>query len=105
MGLSRVAVAVGALLAVASLPAFGLPTVVSTVPNSGIGSAQTFTLTVADSAGASAITAVYFQVNTAISITNTCMVSYSSAANGLYLLNDAGTVFQGPITPGTSGSL
>jgi hypothetical protein len=31
--------------------------------------------------------------------------SSSRAANNLSLLNDAGTTFQGPITPGTSGSL
>jgi hypothetical protein len=105
IGFSRVLVAAGALLALASVPAFGQPSVVSTVPSSGVGASQTFTLTVADGAGASAIAAVYFQVNTAISVANTCMVSYSHAANGLYLLNDAGTSYQGPITPGTSGSL
>src|SRR6202023_1591499 len=32
-------------------------------------------------------------------------VSYSRGGNALYLMNDAGTTFQGPITPGTSGSV
>ena len=36
---------------------------------------------------------------------NGCMVEYAPHTNSLYLLNDAGTAWLGPLTPGTTGTL
>jgi hypothetical protein len=64
--------------------------VISTVPASGTGTSQTFAITVADGGGPSNMATVYFVVNAALLVTNSCVVSYSRASNALFLLNDAG---------------
>jgi hypothetical protein len=88
-----------------TVPAFAPPAVVSTLPSSGSGSSQTFSLTVTDGGGASNIAAVYFMVNASISAANSCFVAYNRGSNTLYLMNDAGTTFLGPLTPGTATSV
>jgi hypothetical protein len=77
------------------------PWVVSTLPASGSGSVQAFALTVGDGGGPSNIANVFFMVNPSISAFSSCFVFYNRGANALYLMNDAGTAFQGPITPGS----
>ena len=105
IGLNRVIVAVAALLATASLPAFGQPSVVSILPASGSGSVQTFTLTVADGAGAGNISYAYFLVNSSLSAAGGCYVEFNHVSNSFRLQNDAGSGWLGPITLGSSASL
>ena len=105
IGSSRVIVAVAALLATASLPAFGQPSVVSALPASGSGSVRTFTLAVADSAGAANIGYAYLLVNASLSAASGCFVEYNHAANTFRLQNDAGTGWLGPTPVGTGTAL
>jgi hypothetical protein len=81
------------------------PTVVSALPVSGTGWAQTFSLTVADSAGASNIGYAYLLINSSLSAAGGCYVEYNRAATTLRLQNDAGSGWLGPITQGTAASL
>jgi hypothetical protein len=82
------------------------PAVVSTVPASGSGSSQTFTLTVADGAGAgNNISCAYFLVNSSLSAANACYVEVNRAANTFRLQNDAGTGWLGPTPIGTGTAL
>ena len=105
IGLNRVIVAVMALLAAASLPAFGQPSVVSILPASGSGLAQAFTFTVADGAGAGNISLAYFLVNSSLTAAGGCYVEFNRAANTFRLQNDAGTGWLGPTTLGTGTPL
>jgi hypothetical protein len=76
---------------------------VSVIPNSGnspSGTAQTFTATYNDTFGYSDITAIYLDINTNPSAAGqACYVGwFSSDPNSLYLVNDAGTGWYGPLT-------
>ena len=97
--------AAAVLLAAVSLPAFGQPSVVSTAPSSGSGSSHTFAVTVADSSGATAISTVFFLVNSSGSGANACFVEFNRAANTFRLLSDSGSVWLGPITLGATTSV
>ena len=88
-----------------TVPSSGPPAVLSALPASGSGSAQTFTLTVADGAGAANISYAYFLVNSSLSAAGGCYVEYNHAANTFRLQNDAGSGWLGPITLGSTASL
>ncbi|PWT99085.1 MAG: hypothetical protein C5B51_27925, partial [Terriglobia bacterium] len=88
-----------------TVPSSGPPVVFSTVPNAGSGSAQTFSVTVADGGGASAINNVSLLINTGINGAAACWVLYSRAANTLQLANDAASGFSAPVTLGAASSL
>ena len=105
MRVTSKSILMGVMILIAGGMAFAQPSVVSTLPTSGTGSFQNFAVTVADASGPSNIATVYFVVNATLSVTNSCVASYSHVANALFLLNDAGDSYQGPIIPGTSGSL
>ena len=62
------------------------------IPDSGIGTRQTFALQYSDAAGAAALSTarVWFNGAFAPNTANSCMVFYDRAANALSLLNDAG---------------
>jgi hypothetical protein len=81
------------------------PPMVSALPASGSGSAQTFTLNVFNSAGAANINLAYLLVNSSFSGVGGCYVEFNRAANTLRLQNDAGTGWLGPISPGSAASL
>jgi len=82
------------------------PTVVSGTPANPTGTPQTFTFVVRDGNGFSDINRVYFQVHTSPTVpANTCHGFYDRAANAFFLYNDAITVLQGPLTPGSVGTL
>ena len=68
------------------------PAVVSALPASGSGSAPTFSLTVADSAGAANIGYAYLLINSSLSAAGGCYVEFNRAANTFRLQNDAGAV-------------
>jgi streptogramin lyase len=88
-----------------TVPSSGPPAVVSTLPGSGPGSAQTFALTVADGAGPPNISVAYLLINSSFSGVNGCQIEFNRAANTFRLLNDAGSGWLGPITLGTATSL
>jgi hypothetical protein len=88
-----------------TVPSSGPPAVVSALPAAGSGLAQTFTLTVADGAGAANISYAYLLVNSALSAASGCEVEFNRAANTFKLQNDAGTAWLGPIALGTAASL
>jgi len=83
--------------------AFIQPT--SVTPSSGSGSSQTFTFTYTDSKGYGAILSSMIIVNTTASVSNGCFIFFIPASNSLYLSNNAGTAWQGPITMGQSTTL
>ena len=85
----------------------GTVTPISVTPSSGNGTQQTFNLVYTDSAGMSDLNTawVWFDNSASSSVTNTCLAYSYPRANALYLLNDAGSAFLGPITVGSSNSL
>ena len=78
---------------------------VGVAPSSGSGTSQTFTFTFADTKGYTAIASAQFIVNNPLSVSNGCYVYLNRAAGLLYLMNNAATSWQGPITIGTSSTL
>ena len=80
--------------------------VVSVTPNSGAGSSQTFSYLVSDQKGAADLAQVWMEISTGVTAApNSCYTFYNAASKGLYLLNDAGAAWLGPITPGTAATL
>jgi len=80
---------------------------VSVTPSSGSGTQQTFNLRYTDTAGVGDLTTewVWFDNSTASNTTGTCLAYYYRQANTLYLLNDAGSAFLGPVTIGSASTL
>jgi hypothetical protein len=74
-------------------------------PASGTGSSQTFTISYSDTQGYAVIHSSLIIVNGSLSIPNGCYLYFSPSAKTLYLNNDAGTSWQGPISIGQSGTL
>jgi hypothetical protein len=77
-----------------------MPSAVSVSPNAGSGSGQTFSLVYSDPAGYGVIQSAAMLINTSLSPVSGCYVVYSASVNGIYLDNDAGSGWLGPITPG-----
>jgi len=82
----------------------GNPVVVSLNPSSGAGSSQTFTVVVSDPNGAADLSWIQTMINTEVDAAGACFVHFVRAANSLYLQNDAGSIWLGPIPVG-SGTL
>jgi hypothetical protein len=82
-------------------------TTVSITPNSGSGVQQTFALQYADSLGVTDLATVWFWItsNFSGSSANSCLLYYARAANQIFLLNDAGTVWSPPVAPGAAVTL
>jgi phage baseplate assembly protein gpV len=81
---------------------------VSVAPNSGSGLQQTFALQYADSLGATDLESVWVWFTSNFSLAsapNSCMLYYARATNELYFLNNAGTTWSAPVTPGTAVTL
>jgi hypothetical protein len=55
--------------------------------------------------GAAAFTNAFLLLNSSFAAAGGCYVDYLPASNGLYLMNDAGTAFLGPIAPGSTATL
>jgi hypothetical protein len=81
------------------------PTVNSVTPNAGSGLSQTFALSVSDVNGVTDLSQVFFQVHNSTAYPNGCAVRYDQAANRLYLVNDTGSAWLGPIVPGSATTL
>ena len=80
-------------------------TPVSVMPSSGAGVNQTFAFVVSDSKGAAAISAVSVIIGTTLAPARNCYLVYYPGSRLLYLMNDAGAGWLGPISPGTNTSL
>jgi len=92
-------------LAVAPSTSNQPPSVVSATPNSGSGlGPQTFNFAYADPNGLTSLNAVKAEFTSKVDA-NSCYLEYIEAANSLYLLNDAGTNWLGPMTLGAAGTL
>jgi len=82
------------------------PSIVSASPANVTGSPQTFTQTSRSPVGQSNLSRIYFLVNATASVpAGSCHGFYDRTQNAFYLFNDALTVLQGPIAPGSGGTL
>ena len=79
------------------------PSVASMTPSSGNGTTQTFTVQFNDPNEGLSFAHILF--NTSLSDSQGCHVLYVAALNALYLMNDGGTSYLGPMTPGAAGAL
>ena len=93
------------LIAIEDPPFVGPPSAVSLSPSSGSGMSQLFTATYSQAPSYSNITDALFLVQTGVNGTNACYLKYNVQANALYLTDDTGTVWQGPVTPGTQNNV
>src|SRR5437764_834463 len=78
------------------------PSVVGVSPNSGSGSTQTFSFQYADGNGSGFIHEVEQIFNTVPNYTKDCVTLYIPSSNAIYLVNDDGSGWFGPVTPGTT---
>lgn len=85
--------------------AAGPPSAVSVTPGSGTGTSQTFSFVYSDPRGYAAISSASIVINGSLYVVNSCYVYYLRASNAVYLANDAGTAWLGPVSPGQSGSV
>jgi len=74
-------------------------------PNAATGASQTFSITYTDTRGSAAIQSSLILVNNPLAAANGCYVYFGPSANSLYLTNNAGTAWQGPVTIGQSATL
>jgi hypothetical protein len=81
-----------------------VPTVVSGTPTSATSTPQTFTFTGRDLDGFADINLMYFLIKSSTN-PGMCYGFYNRAANSLYLYNDAFSAVNGPLTPGSAGTL
>jgi Divergent InlB B-repeat domain len=77
------------------------PGVTSISPASGTGLSQIFTAIYTDPVSYTNLTDAQFLVQTSVNGNAACYLKYNIAANAFYLTNDAATVWQAPVTPGT----
>ncbi|MCW5979222.1 MAG: SBBP repeat-containing protein [Bryobacteraceae bacterium] len=81
------------------------PKAVSVTPSSGSANSQTFTFVYSDADGYAQLGWGYALFQTSILQSNACYVRYERATNTLWLRNDAGNTWAGPIAPGVAGAL
>ncbi|MCW5978184.1 MAG: hypothetical protein KIT09_08905 [Bryobacteraceae bacterium] len=81
------------------------PAAVSVTPSAGAGLNQTFQLAYSDPDGFNDIAQAFVLFNTSTAQANACYVRYVRSGNQLYLRDNAGTNWLGPITPGQSATL
>jgi len=72
-------------------------------PSGGSGSSAIFSAVYSDTGGAATLTDAYLLVNDVV--VWTCGVRYHPATNQLFMINDAGTAFQPPVTMVTAATL
>ncbi|MGO9272139.1 MAG: FG-GAP-like repeat-containing protein [Terriglobia bacterium] len=83
------------------------PTADSVSPSPASGPTQTFTAKYSTHNGRpfTDLSRVYVEFNTSNNHVNGCEVEYYAPGNALYLKNDLGTAWQGPLAAGTAGTL
>ena len=83
----------------------GAPQAVSVTPNSGRGNSATFVYTASHGDGAAALRHLYGIFDTKVATSGTCFWRYDTVPQSLWLLDDTGSRYLGPITPGGSQAL
>ena len=81
------------------------PVVMSLSPSFGLGSPQVFTVQFSNPFTANEFTNAFLLINAAFVGVNACYVRYSLADKALYLMNDQGATWLGPITAGGVATL
>ncbi len=81
------------------------PDPVSTSPSGGSGSSTTFRFTYSDSNGYQTVNWVHGMFHTQLTQAGSCYFQYIQSQNSVWLRNDAGTSWMGPVTPGSAGTL
>ena len=81
------------------------PLAVSVTPSSGSGSTQTFSFLYSDPNGFGDLPWVEMVFNVSLSAANSCYTHYDRPSNKVWLLNDATTVWLGPVTLGIAGTV
>jgi len=79
------------------------PSVVSVTPSSGSGTSQTFTFLFSDPDGAGDLRYMFMLIGDRVRGDGVCLPHYDGSK--LWLVNDAGTGWLGPLTPGAAGTL
>lgn len=81
------------------------PAVASVMPSSGAAATQTFRALYSDPNGGDDVAWAYVLFHTSVVQTDACYIRYSQALNQLWLRNDAGTLWLGPVSIGSSAPL
>jgi hypothetical protein len=81
------------------------PQNVSVTPSSGSGSSQTFSFVFSDPSGFTNLSTAYMLINATLNWPGTCYTYYDRSANALWLLNDAASLWLGPLTPGSAATM
>jgi hypothetical protein len=82
----------------------GAPSIVSLTPTSGSGVTQSFTAVFSDPNGTSDMSTLSVLINTQISGTHACYVTYNPVTNEMYLTNDADSAQLPGVTPGSTAT-
>ncbi len=78
---------------------------ISVTPSSGSGSSSTFTARYGTARpGGAPINRAYLLINNTLNPVGACYVEYTVSSNSFRLLNDSGSTWQGPLTPGTAAT-
>ncbi len=81
------------------------PTPLTVTPQSGSGPEAVLRFTVGDNEWASDISSVRVRINSTASDSGGCTVRLDASSNLIYLYNDAGSSWLGPVTAGSSATL
>ncbi|MCW5978115.1 MAG: hypothetical protein KIT09_08555 [Bryobacteraceae bacterium] len=81
------------------------PSADSMSPSAGSGLTQTFQLLFSDGNGAADIGWAFALFNATLAQAGGCYVQWRPAVNSIWLRDDAGAAWLGPVTPGSSGAL
>ncbi|MCW5979225.1 MAG: SBBP repeat-containing protein [Bryobacteraceae bacterium] len=81
------------------------PQSIAAAPPSGSGISQSFAFTFADDNGFQQLGWVYALFNTQLTGSNSCYIQYRQSDNTLWLRNDAGSAWIGPVAVGSSSAL
>jgi len=84
---------------------FQPPTTVSVSPAGGSGTTQAFRFTYSDANGYEEMNWVHGMFHSQVNQTGACYFQYIRSRNALWLRNDAGTAWLGPVYPGSAGTL
>ena len=88
-----------------SVPGAQSPQSVAASPASGSGLGSVFTFSFSDGNGYGDLSVVNGLIQAGTSLGNACMWKFDRNWNRLYLLNDSGSAYLGPVTPGSSSTL
>jgi hypothetical protein len=80
-----------------------VPTAISVTPSAGSGASAIFSSVYSDTGGGNTLTDAYLLVNDVLIWT--CGARYHPATHQLFLINEAGTGWQAPVTIGTAATL